>query len=166
MLTAWFAADSDPKSGANQACSEPRNKAKGGIRNEKARVSLPGRSGELWITDLRLVTGAAFLIEMDAIYALADPFVGHALRAGLVALVWLIAGGFVVAMRSRFNLPAWPLFTAGGAWALFALLEAEATRERANIRVDLLFTWPALLVISVGCAVVWVVLLCRRSSPA
>ncbi len=33
----------------------------------------------------------------------------------------------------------------------FALLELEAWRERANIRVDLLVTWPALCLLTVGC---------------
>jgi hypothetical protein len=101
---------------------------------------------------------------MDTVYALANPFVGHAARAGLVALVWLIPAGVILATRRNSNLRAWPLFTGGGAWAVFALLEAEATRERANIRVDLLFTWPALCLISIGCAVAWLVLLFRRSS--
>lgn len=103
---------------------------------------------------------------MDTVYALANPFVGHAARAGLVALGWLIAGGLILATRPHLNLRAWPLLTAGGAWALFALLEAEATRERANIRVDLLFTWPALCVISIGCVLTWVVLLQFRRSSA
>ena len=99
---------------------------------------------------------------MSAIYALANPFVGHALRAGLVALACLVIGGLLFVGRRRLNLPAWPLIIAGGAWSLFALLEAEATRERANIRVDLLFTWPALCLISTACAIVWLLLLCRR----
>jgi hypothetical protein len=96
-------------------------------------------------------------------YALANPFVGHAGRAGFVALIFLIGGAVILASPRRLNLHAWPLITAGCAWAVFALLEAEATRERSNIRVDLLFTWPALCVISVGCAVTWIVLLCRSA---
>jgi hypothetical protein len=35
-------------------------------------------------------------------------------------------------------------------WGVFALLELEAPRERANIRVDLLVTWPALCLLTVG----------------
>ena len=101
---------------------------------------------------------------MDTVYALANPFVGHPLRAGLVALVWFMAAGLTVATLPRATVRVWPLLTGGGAWAVFALLEAEATRERANIRVDLLFTWPALCMISIGCVVAWVMLLCRYFS--
>lgn len=99
---------------------------------------------------------------MDAIYALAIPFVGHAARAGAVALIWFIGGALILVSRARWNARVWPLFTAGCAWALFALLEVEAARERADIRVDLLFTWPTLCAISIACAVVWFVSLCRR----
>ena len=118
-----------------------------------------GRSATLSVVVL------AYSGEVDALYTLANPFVGHALRAALVALVWLIAGGCVFAMPARLKVPAWPLLTGAGAWGLFALLEAEATREGADIRVDLLFTWPALCAISIGCAVAWIVLVCRRRAP-
>ena len=97
---------------------------------------------------------------MDAIYALAGPFVGHAGRAGFVALICLTSGAFILVARR--NLHAWPSITAGCAWAIFALLEAEATRQRSNIRIDLIVTWPALCLITVGCAVTWIMLLCRR----
>ena len=100
---------------------------------------------------------------MDSVYALANPFVGHALRAVLVALVWFIAAALIVASRGRLDRPAWPLVVAGTAWTVFAVLEAEAKRERADIRVDLLFTWPALCIVSIGCAVASVLLLRRRS---
>lgn len=101
---------------------------------------------------------------MDAFYDLVDPFVGHAARAALVAVGWLIAGALAFAARRWLStLPVWPLLVAGGAWAVFALLEAQATREKANIRADLLFTWPVLCLITLGCAVTWIVLLFRRT---
>ena len=100
---------------------------------------------------------------MDAFYSLVDPFVGHGGRAALVALGWLMAAACAFpARRWRPMLPVWPLLVAGGAWGVFALLEAEATREKANIRADLFFTWPLLCAITLGCAVIWVVLLFRR----
>ncbi|MGI8838770.1 MAG: hypothetical protein ACR2H4_19330 [Pyrinomonadaceae bacterium] len=48
-----------------------------------------------------------------------------------------------------------PMIVAASAWVLFGLLEYEAYRERANIRVDLLFTWPALLLVTVACCGLW-----------
>ena len=104
---------------------------------------------------------------MDAFYDLVDPFVGHAGRAALVALGWFIAAGLLFAACRWSPAPrVWPLLIAGCAWGAFALLEAEATREKANIRADLLFTWPLLCLIKLGCAVTWVVLLFRRRPTA
>lgn len=48
-----------------------------------------------------------------------------------------------------------PLLVAASAWALFGLLEYKGYRERANIRVDLLFTWPALLLVTAACCGAW-----------
>ena len=104
--------------------------------------------------------------DMDAFYGLVDPFVGHPARAALGALGWLIAGALVFAASMWWpTLRVWPLFVAGGSWGFFALLEAQATREKANIRADLLFTWPLLCLITLGCAVTWIVLLFRRRGP-
>ncbi|MEW5928480.1 MAG: hypothetical protein AB1941_13510 [Gemmatimonadota bacterium] len=47
---------------------------------------------------------------------------------------------------------------------MFGLLEAEATRERADIRVDLLVTWPLLLLLSVVCLALWLRGLVRNRS--
>ncbi len=89
---------------------------------------------------------------MDRLYTLAQPFVGHPGRALAVAL-GLGMIGFAVGTR--------PLLVAAGGWAIFALLEAEARRERADIRVDLLFTWPALCLLTLVC--VWLSLRPHRS---
>jgi hypothetical protein len=87
---------------------------------------------------------------LDWLYGLAQPFVWHPGRALLVAVAFaLVALGF----RSRGRRP---LLVAAAAWALFALLELIAWRERADIRVDLLVTWPALCLITAVCALAWV----------
>ncbi len=87
---------------------------------------------------------------MDWIYGLAQPFVWHPARALLVALALaFLALGFPHRGRS-------PLLLAAGAWVVFALLEFIAWRERADIRVDLLVTWPALCLVTAGCVLAWV----------
>jgi hypothetical protein len=84
---------------------------------------------------------------MSLIYVLAQPFVWHPMRALSVALVWIVAS-LVLPRRARA-----PLRLAALAWAVFAVLELEAWRERANIRVDLLVTWPVLCVLTGICLV-------------
>jgi hypothetical protein len=87
---------------------------------------------------------------LDWIYRLAQPFVWHPGRALVVSLALALAGfGF----RDRGGRG---LFPAAAAWAVFALLEFLAWRERADIRVDLLFTWPALCLITAACLAAWV----------
>ncbi len=76
---------------------------------------------------------------MNWLYALAQPFVWHPARASLVALGWLLLALTLPTTVRR------PLFITAVAWSVFALLELEAWRERANIRVDLLVTWPGAL---------------------
>jgi hypothetical protein len=85
---------------------------------------------------------------MNWLYALAQPFVWHPARALFLALGWLnLAFTLSRAVRR-------PFVIAAAAWGLFAALEFEAWRERADIRVDLLITWPALCLITVVCVIV------------
>jgi len=94
---------------------------------------------------------------LDWLYSLAQPFVWHPGRAlGVAVALALLALGF----RGRGR---WPLLIASAAWAVFALLELMAWRERADIRVDLLVTWPALCLITVGCLLTWAR---RRMKPS
>src|SRR5437773_6724058 len=79
---------------------------------------------------------------MNWLYALAQPFVWHPARASLVALGWLLLALTLPTTGRR------PLFITAVAWSVFALLELEAWRERANIRVDLLVTWPVLCLLT------------------
>src|SRR6266513_3993179 len=82
---------------------------------------------------------------MNWLYALAQPFVWHPARAFFVALGWLLVSLAFPRVARR------PLLLLAAAWGVFALLELEAWRERANIRVDLLVTWPALCLLTVSC---------------
>ena len=87
---------------------------------------------------------------MDWLYDIAQPFVWHPERALIVVLGCLLVALILPKAVRR------PLFIAAGAWSVFALLEFEAWRERADIRVDLLVTWPALCLLTVGCVFVTV----------
>jgi hypothetical protein len=90
------------------------------------------------------------------LYALAEPFVWHPARALLVAVGFgLLALGFP-------HRPRLPLLVAAAAWAVFAWLEFLAWRSQADIRVDLLVTWPTLCLITVGSLVAW---MRRRGKP-
>jgi hypothetical protein len=82
---------------------------------------------------------------MGWLYATAQPFVWHPGRALLVAVGWLLLGLVVRPGRRAF-------LVAAAAWSIFAGLELMAWRQRADIRVDLLVTWPALCVLSLVCA--------------
>ena len=80
---------------------------------------------------------------------MAQPFVWHPARALIVGLALaLLSLGFRHRGRGFLLLGA-------AAWGVFALLEFFAWRERADIRVDLLVTWPALCLITAGCLLAW-----------
>jgi hypothetical protein len=83
------------------------------------------------------------------LYGLAQPFVWHPARALLVAVGF---GLLALRFRHRGRLP---LLVAAAAWAVFAWLEFLAWRARANIRVDLLVTWPALCLVTAVSLVAW-----------
>jgi hypothetical protein len=86
------------------------------------------------------------------IYAAAQPFVGHAGRAFAVAAS---AALLYLAVRRARRGSSRPWITLAAAWAVFGTCEAVATRERADIRVDLLVTWPVLLLLTVVVVAVW-----------
>lgn len=97
---------------------------------------------------------------LDWLYALAQPFVWHPARALMVGLALaLLAFGF----RHRGGRA---LLLAAAAWAIFALLELIAWREHADIRVDLLVTWPLLCLFTVGCLLAWVRRLVKQSGTS
>lgn len=104
---------------------------------------------------------------MDWLYDLGQPFVWHAWRAFGVAFAFLVVYGFARLVRPhRPRSSPKPILVATIAWTVFALMEAEATRERANIRVDLLVTWPLLCVVSLGAVALWLRGLLRPRADA
>ena len=86
------------------------------------------------------------------IYAAAQPFVGHAGRAFAVAGICALL--FFAVRRARRG-SARPWIALAAAWAVFGTCEAAATRERADIRVDLLVSWPALILLTVVAVALW-----------
>src|SRR5574341_961995 len=84
---------------------------------------------------------------MTWLYGLAQPFVWHPAKAALVAAGFLFLA-FTLPRAAR-----QALLIAAIGWGVFAALEFEAWRARADIRVDLLITWPALCLVTVGCTV-------------
>jgi hypothetical protein len=81
---------------------------------------------------------------MDWLYVLAQPFVWHPGRA------LLVAGGLLL-IALLFRSGRRPLLLATAAWILFAGQEFAAWRERSDIRVDLLITWPILCFLTAAC---------------
>lgn len=74
--------------------------------------------------------------------ALADLLVGHPVR--------------ILAIAAAFAAAAWlfrrrALWVPAAAWAIYALWEAAivAVTPQANIRVDLMLIWPALLILMI-----------------
>ena len=97
---------------------------------------------------------------LDWLYSLAQPFVWHPGRALTVGLALALVGfGF----RDRGGRR---LFPAAVTWAVFALLEFIAWRERADIRVDLLVTWPVLSLVTAACLAAWVYRLVKPKRDA
>jgi hypothetical protein len=93
---------------------------------------------------------------MDLLWKGANYFNWHPWRALGVSLVfWGLLLLSLVLRAWRPHVRTLPLLVAASAWVLFGLLEYGAYRERANIRVDLLFTWPALLLLTLICSGFW-----------
>ena len=85
---------------------------------------------------------------MNWLYALAQPFVGHPLR------IFLVAGGLLALALLLSRRARRPVLSAAIAWTIFGVLEVEAGREHADIRVDLLFTWPVVCLTTIVCLAV------------
>lgn len=100
-------------------------------------------------------------------YYPVQPFLSHPLRAYLLAALFAILLATSLARSRRFNPRAHlvPLF-AVLSWVLFGLNEELARANAWDIRVDVLISWPLVLVISIGAAWTWLrTSLSRNPSP-
>jgi hypothetical protein len=104
---------------------------------------------------------------MDLLWRGANFFNWHPGRALVVALI--VWGLYLLSRRLRTRRPqvrTRPLLVLAGAWTLFTLMELEAWRSRANIRVDLLVTWPAIVLLTLVCCGLWLHSLSARGGPS
>ena len=86
-------------------------------------------------------------MTIDWLYVLAQPFVWHPGRIGAVAALWMVLALLLPPGRR-------PLLLAAAAWGCFALMEFTAWRMRADIRIDLLVSWPILCFLTAACLAV------------
>lgn len=93
---------------------------------------------------------------MDILSKAAVYFNWHPSRAFVVSLIfWCLLLLSYVLRGWRPQVRMLPLLVAALGWLLFGLLEYEAYRERANIRVDLLITVPVILLVTAVCCGFW-----------
>ena len=93
---------------------------------------------------------------MDFLVKSTDYFVWHPWRAFGVSLIfWSLLLLFVIVRGWQPYLRTMPLLIAASAWVIFGLHEYVAYWERANIRADLFFTFPALMILTTVCCCVW-----------
>ena len=99
-------------------------------------------------------------------YDTANVFVCEPQRCYAVALFFILlplVGAAII--RSRRALLHWPAPAAAVAWFLFGLNEYFCRRDHSNIRIDLLLTWPLLVLGTVACLAIWVRMVVRNINP-
>jgi hypothetical protein len=101
---------------------------------------------------------------MEILYSPASFFVWHPERAWAIAIVFFIA--FFVSLflsRHRPTIKSWTISVPAIAWTIFGLLELSSKVEKSNIRIDLLFTWPAIIGVLIIFTYWWIISLLGRS---
>lgn len=91
-------------------------------------------------------------------HVLAHIFVWHPFRCWAISVLFFLLYIFSRKLEAM-NIQVSPiriLFPAI-AWLLFGLLEYSSTIERANIRLDLLVTWPLLIIITSVFLFTWLI---------
>ena len=87
---------------------------------------------------------------MEFLYAPIQPFVWHPERAFIAAAIFIglvIVAVFVNKGTIKIK-PIMPLLMAFGCWVLFGINEYIAHSTKTDIRIDLLFFGPAIMLIS------------------
>jgi hypothetical protein len=68
----------------------------------------------------------------------------------LVALLFLVPS-FVAKRKHSPGFPVRAGYLGASAWTVYGLNEAISQAQHANIRIDVLFLWPILLILTAGC---------------
>lgn len=103
------------------------------------------------------------LLKMS--YSLATWFIEHPERAYFVALIAGTLWAWLTLSRGPFR--TWTrnlLLLTTMLWVAFGMFEQQFVGAKANIRVDLLFTWPFLLLVSMWTTVLVIRDFLRRKS--
>jgi hypothetical protein len=88
---------------------------------------------------------------LNLIYLPATPFIGHPERAYIVSVLFGVLLAVSVARSGTLKpLIDLSLLLAALGWGLFGYFETLAIAGGANIRIDLLFGWPILCIITVA----------------
>jgi hypothetical protein len=96
--------------------------------------------------------------NMDIFYHAANVFVWHPERAWAITVVFCTFFFASLALkRERRFIGSWMLLIPAVSWTLFGFMEQWCKIGKFDIRVDLLITWPAILVITVICCASWCV---------
>ena len=88
-----------------------------------------------------------FLLEL--LYAPIQPLIWHPERAFIIAIVFLVLLVINAVINKGKIKYIWPLLLAVCSWLLFGLNEYIAYSNKIDIRIDLLFVGPAIIVISI-----------------
>ncbi len=105
---------------------------------------------------------------MDILLNGVEYFIWHPGRAFKVSLIFWGLLLFSLVLRAwRPRVWVWPPLVAALAWVAFGLHEYQVYLERANIRIDLLITWPGLCLLTLTCSLLWLYsLFLRNPEPA
>lgn len=94
--------------------------------------------------------------SLRVLWLAVRPFIWHPERAWAVGGIFLIMYFASRRLEARgVRARAWIALVPALAWGLFGVLELSSKLERSDIRIDLLVTWPALVVITVLGTAAW-----------
>ena len=102
---------------------------------------------------LELSSGESIVTVLQLLYSPIFPFVGHPERAFLLAIGFALL--WAAALSCSRGSKLWihvAMIPAMLGWVLFGLNEYRAIAGGWNIRVDMIFSWPPLCVLSIAAA--------------
>ncbi len=82
---------------------------------------------------------------MNPLTKMTEFFLGQPGHAGMVAFLLLVAALLFLVVTRKIS---WALILLSITWVLYAMWESYCAAQKYNIRVDLLFIYPGLLIAS------------------